>query len=286
MTMTAKSLHIILLTVGMLTTASAVFAAPKADIPRCEAIAERAGQAAGVPETRLAAISRVEAGIARAGEPFRAWPWTLNQGGKSMYFDTKAEALDYLRNAIANGVRNIDVGCMQINYRWHASNFKSLDQMMDPAANAAYAAEFLSTLRARHGSWDAATQNYHSSEDARGKAYLKKVRAAEGDLPDLSGNAVLMAAVDTGGSNGKQRTIERNADGGLRPMGPLVAVAASDGTYGDALARIKQNVPTLAPAQLSDTDRTARDEAPRLVARQWDRIAALRDGFARQAGGN
>jgi soluble lytic murein transglycosylase-like protein len=62
----------------------------------------------------------------------------------------------------ARGARSYDVGCFQINYRWHGQHFASLDQMFDPDANAAYAARFLSELYAEFGDWSRAAGAYHS----------------------------------------------------------------------------------------------------------------------------
>ena len=52
-----------------------------------------------------------------------------------------------VRKLQRRGVRNIDVGCMQVNLRYHPKAFKSLGQAFDPRANAAYAAGFLRKLR-------------------------------------------------------------------------------------------------------------------------------------------
>lgn len=171
----------------------------------CEALAARASATQSIPANVLASIARVESGRSIKGK-VRAWPWTLNQGGKGMYFDTKAEALQYLRKAIAGGVRNIDVGCMQINYRWHKQNFASLEQMIDPHANTRYGAQYLAELRNRLGSWDRAIANYHSSNPARGRSYLNKVNNIRAKQPDtqarisshlISPNMVVASAVDT-----------------------------------------------------------------------------------------
>lgn len=139
--------------------------------PDCEALAASAGLDAGIPDGLLPAIARMEAGHSFAGEPRHAWPWTLNEGGQSHYFETRQEALAYLEAAVGRGVTNIDVGCMQINYHWHHDNFSSLDAMLDPAGNTLYGAEFLAELNRRLGSWDEAVAHYHSSDDARGQSY-------------------------------------------------------------------------------------------------------------------
>ena len=120
--------------------------------------------ATGLPQGILSSISRVESGHAWPDGSVRGWPWATNNRGKGKYFQKREEALKYIKKVIARGDRNIDVGCMQINYRWHGKAFKSLEQMIDPAYNIPYAARFLSTLYERHGNWDKAIKYYHSGQ--------------------------------------------------------------------------------------------------------------------------
>ncbi len=166
-----------------------------ASAQECTSLAAQAGTAEGLPEGLLPAIAMVESGHTDAQGNHAPWPWTLNQGGKSMFFDTKDEALEYLQSAVSSGVTNIDVGCMQLNWKWHAQAFSSLDQMFDPVANTRYAARFLRELQSRLGSWEVATAAYHSTDPARGQAYLQKVVAAQGALPpDQQGQTTLLAS--------------------------------------------------------------------------------------------
>ena len=58
-----------------------------------------------------------------------------------------------------------DVGCMQLNYRYHRENFADLWQMLDPAHNVDYAARFLKRLYRRHGNWTLAAARYHAGPD-------------------------------------------------------------------------------------------------------------------------
>lgn len=68
-----------------------------------------------------------------------------------------------------------DIGCFQINSRWHGAAFTSVDQMFDPVENALYAARYLRRLHAEMGSWSAAIAAYHSRDPVRGQAYLDRV---------------------------------------------------------------------------------------------------------------
>ena len=101
-----------------------------------------------------------------------------------------------MRGLQARGVQSIDVGCMQVNLMHHPAAFASLEQAFDPAANAAYAARFLTALYADTRDWTRATAFYHSQTPERGELYQKRVAAVWpqeqqrlGITPGLPGNA-------------------------------------------------------------------------------------------------
>lgn len=160
-------------------------AAPLADNPAdCEALAATAGAAAGLPDGLLPAIARIES--SRNG---RAWPWTLNQGGAGSYYDKKSEATAALDAILAQNISNVDLGCMQLNWRWHAQAFPDAATMLDPAANTRYAAAFLAELFARTGDWDKAVALYHSRDADRGAKYRDKVMAMVDAMPETAARA-------------------------------------------------------------------------------------------------
>ncbi|MFN4154118.1 MAG: transglycosylase SLT domain-containing protein [Paracoccaceae bacterium] len=105
------------------------------------------------------------------------WPWAVNQAGAGSFFDTKADAMNHVARAMADGKSNIDVGCFQINIRWHGAEFASLSAMFDPTENAIYAARFLLGLYDEFGSWEGAIGAYHSRNSGAATAYLSKVSA-------------------------------------------------------------------------------------------------------------
>ena len=147
----------------------------------CEKIAHQVEIKNKLPKNILSSISLVEAGRKHKDGIVESWPWSLNHAGKSVFFDNKDEALDYLKNNITSKFKNIDVGCMQINVRWHRENFKSLGAMIDPRQNIEYAAEFLINLKSTHGSWEKAIKHYHSSTPKLHVKYYAKVQQAWSD---------------------------------------------------------------------------------------------------------
>ena len=148
----------------------------------CDTAARTAAEISGVPADVLFAIARVETGRTVDGV-LSPWPWSVNQGGNGAYFNSAQDALDHVLRAMADGHRNIDVGCFQINIRWHGAEFASLQAMFDPTENALYAARFLLQLHREYGSWDGAIGAYHSRHQAAATAYLAKVSALMPTLP-------------------------------------------------------------------------------------------------------
>ncbi len=127
----------------------------------CEQAAQKVASESGVPLDVLRAISLTETGRSKEGE-LQPWPWTVNMEGVGKWFDTYEEAKAYVDRHFDRGARSFDVGCFQINYRWHHQAFSSIEQMFEPLANARYAAKFLSELYEEFGSWPRAAGAYHS----------------------------------------------------------------------------------------------------------------------------
>lgn len=127
----------------------------------CDRVAAIAAERSGVPTAVLQAISLTETGRAR-DMALRPWPWTVNMEGEGHWFDSADEARAYVFREFKRGARSFDVGCFQINYKWHGEAFTSIDQMFDPVANATYAAQLLRDLYSETGSWSAAAGAYHS----------------------------------------------------------------------------------------------------------------------------
>jgi hypothetical protein len=117
-------------------------------------------------------------------------PNTLNVDGKAYYFSTPTEAARAIQ-AMAPTSFEIDVGCSQITIRWHGKVFRDLGSILDPRANISYAAWHLASLKDRFGSWQKATERYHSFQSERGRAYACKVmhimRESHANYQELKG---------------------------------------------------------------------------------------------------
>jgi len=142
----------------------------------CGRAIDRAERAGNIPAQLLSAVALTESGRRHEelGERI-AWPWTVNNAGDGRFYETKAKAIAAVRQLLARGERNIDVGCMQVNLMHHPDAFADLDEAFDPETNVAYGAHFLKELRDARRSWSLAVANYHSATPELGQAYRKKV---------------------------------------------------------------------------------------------------------------
>lgn len=138
----------------------------------CEREMARAAKVHDVPLGVLYAVGLTETG---RGDGLR--PYALNINGQAVYDLERHEALQRIESSRAQGIKLIDIGCMQINHYWHADKFNSIDEMLDPARNVAYAAAFLKELYQREGSWVMAVARYHAgpNNDAAQKRYVCRV---------------------------------------------------------------------------------------------------------------
>jgi Transglycosylase SLT domain len=144
---------------------------------QCRAAIRTAERAAGIPSQLMAAIGRVESGRHEPDGSVNPWPWSINAEGEAHVFDGKAEAIAAVRALQAQGMRSIDVGCMQVNLQQHPDAFATLEEAFDPVTNANYAARFLVQLHDETGTWPSATAWYHSATPELGADYQRRVMA-------------------------------------------------------------------------------------------------------------
>ena len=141
----------------------------------CEIVIKNIENLTDIPENLLSSVGKAEAGRILQNNKHVIWPWTVNHAGKSLFFDTKKQMKKYVLENVEKKDFNLDVGCMQINLKWHKNNFKKISDMFAVEPNVSYAASFLLQLKNKHGSWDKAIKHYHSSDPKKNKPYLIKV---------------------------------------------------------------------------------------------------------------
>ena len=129
----------------------------------------------GIPDNLLLGIGLQEAGRSHDGV-LTVWPYAVNAAGEGRVFDSRDAALDWVDERQAAGVDSIDVGCMQINLRWHPEAFEDPAQGFDPAINVDYAARFLKRLYRQTGDWSLAAGSYHSFTPDKQAIYLSSLK--------------------------------------------------------------------------------------------------------------
>jgi hypothetical protein len=143
----------------------------------CAKATNRLERQEGIPRQLLRAISKAESGRYHEGKQVvMAWPWTVMAEGRGRYLETKADAIAEVIALRKRGIKNIDVGCMQVNLQAHPGAFASLEDAFDPLTNVTYAAAFLKTLASEQGSWAKAAAYYHSQNPVHYRGYRSKVR--------------------------------------------------------------------------------------------------------------
>jgi soluble lytic murein transglycosylase-like protein len=138
----------------------------------CEREMTRAAALHGVPLNVLYSV-----GLTETGTRGELSPYDMNVDGQAVHSTNLAEAMARFAQAKGRGAKFIDIGCMQINHRFHGADFRSLSEMFDPARNVEYAANFLKTLRAEEGNWTLAVARYNAGpgNPAAEKTYVCSV---------------------------------------------------------------------------------------------------------------
>jgi len=166
----------IIFTISFLILAKEAFADNIDKLKLCENTIESVELQTDIPKGLLLGIGKAEA-IRKINNKYIIWPWTINHAGKSLFFDNKEQMKNYVFKNLKRKDFNIDVGCMQINIKWHKNNFKKISDMFEVTPNISYAASFLKQLKSKHGSWDKAIKHYHSSDPKKNNPYLIKVKS-------------------------------------------------------------------------------------------------------------
>lgn len=140
----------------------------------CEGEITRAAAKYGVPVGVLYAV-----GLTETGRRGSMQPYAMNIHGTAYFAPDARAAVRRFHEARREGMKLIDLGCMQINHHYHSDRFPSLESMLDPRRNVEYAARFLKELKDREGTWTMAVARYHAgpNNDAAQKRYVCRVIA-------------------------------------------------------------------------------------------------------------
>jgi hypothetical protein len=245
------------------------------DATVCRDTIAHAERIKGIPTHLMQSVAIAESGRYDAThKAVLAWPWTINAEGEGKYFPSKAAAIADVRRLQAQGVKSIDVGCMQINLVHHAKAFASLEQAFDPGHNVAYGAEFLRERYEATKSWNTAVAHYHSQTPERGGPYRDRVLAIWQKQQQGGASAVasLYRGAATPAPTAAPVTMVQMPQRWF-PARPGDAVAQIQVFEGD---KVKQTIPVTGPRPVRPTIIYAQKGQPIIWATPNIRITATR----------
>ncbi len=133
-----------------------------------------------IPTTILYAVALTESGKSYQST-LLPWPWTLNIDGQGYYYESYHTAKIALAEALEKS-QSVDIGLMQINWRWHQDKLQNISAALNPLQNLNQGARILHQSYQKSGDWWEAVGHYHSPAQtvkARRNAerYRRRVRA-------------------------------------------------------------------------------------------------------------
>lgn len=132
----------------------------------------------GIPSALFYAVALAESGKHIAPlRSLRPWPWTLNVHGDGRFYPSRQAAVAALHEALASVLTSVDVGLMQVNWKYHAAALRTIEAAVDPYRNLEVAAAILVDCYQSRGDWWAAVGCYHAPNDPdRAARYRDRVK--------------------------------------------------------------------------------------------------------------
>ena len=117
----------------------------------------------GIPAEVLYAVGLTESArqVDSTGT-VRPWPWTLNVQGKGFFYASREQVQRALEGFLDVGFESIDIGLMQVNWRYHRHRLESPQLALDPYHNLRVAAKILRECHQSRRDWWEAVGCYHA----------------------------------------------------------------------------------------------------------------------------
>ena len=141
---------------------------------------EQVARAHGVAPALLFAVALQESQQlwrTATGATLLPWPWTLNIAGTAARFKTRVACQKVLDDTLARGQKTVDIGLMQVCWKYHGQRFARPAAALEPLTNLDAGATLLAEHYRQTGSWRRAVALYHSATPWRGEAYAAQVFA-------------------------------------------------------------------------------------------------------------
>lgn len=126
----------------------------------CPTLISQAEARRNIPRGLLMAIAMTE-----SGDKGRPSPFAMNIAGRSYFASSGQEMANIISANWQRGVTSIDVGCMQINLKYHGAKFSRLTDLLNSPTNIEYGAGYLVSLAVESGSWKDAVMSYHNKKN-------------------------------------------------------------------------------------------------------------------------
>jgi len=133
-----------------------------------------------IPSSVLYGVALAESGKNIKSGRYKPWPWTLNVAGMPRRYPTRKAAYQGLQHYLSHGIKSIDIGFMQVNWRYHKKKLGTPWQALEPFHNIRAAAGILKGEYQKTGVWKTAIGRYHSpgqkkAQKQRAKRYAQRV---------------------------------------------------------------------------------------------------------------
>ena len=134
----------------------------------------------GIPSKIFFSIAMVESRKKIYSTKVMPWPWTLNVEGKAYRYTNRKQAWVALSKFVAQK-RIVDIGLMQVNWKYHKLKLKTTWDALDPFHNMRVSAQILKSCYSRKKNWWVCVGAYHSpgrkpAQKARAELYKKRVK--------------------------------------------------------------------------------------------------------------
>ena len=132
----------------------------------------------GIPPALLYAVALTES-ARPVGSPARVrpWPWTLNMAGRGVFFASRLAAWRALTVWLEEGKRSVDIGLMQVSWRYHERHLSTPWQALDPYHNLRVGAGILKACYQTRRGWWASVGCYHAPANSE-RAFRYRGRVA------------------------------------------------------------------------------------------------------------
>jgi len=131
----------------------------------------------GIDPLLVYAVALVESAKAQNKNQVRPWPWTLSSPDGGVYAASKQEATSALERLSKAHGKNVDVGLMQVNLRWHGHRVKEATDLLDMQTNLDVACAILAeAISSAPGDLALGIGRYHHWKDEqRARGYGQRV---------------------------------------------------------------------------------------------------------------